>query len=474
MLSILIKHNADLEKTLPSGYTALLLAAQSGSTESVRVLVNAGANIHHSAIDGNALHLASANGRLSTVKYLLGLGLDPNLFSVDEETPLHMAVKRSHSVVADLLRQYGANGRLKNGEGQTADKIEQNVRAEINHREETGRKNITLVGDEDDVDVDIVDENEEDSMGFIERNEDNSLDDSQPELEMEETIQDVDAEEETFYPQADADIFFDNHNDDNKKPSGSITEPFEMEISEEEIAFRNDPKMKELYEELTAGPCSDLDSDYESDSSTIPQSSHCNSNSPQHNEEEEKKEEEPTEDKEVVILPRIKDLPLERDKNRMSRPIQKKKRTHPFSFEAITKQAAKEKKKYKALLANKTNELVMLQRRHETLMDQIQDIQAKNLQLSKENDFLFHIPSNTFSGPPLPSSSRPRPHRQLSPSPSSSSSSHTSTSFHSLIAKNLQIPKGSGPGSPVKNSPLSSNSPTRNSLRLRASSFFEK
>jgi uncharacterized protein len=78
------------------GLTALLLAVRDGHTETVKVLVDAGAPINQpSAADRTSpLLLATINGHYDLAKTLLELGADPNIASNQGATPLYGVINK--------------------------------------------------------------------------------------------------------------------------------------------------------------------------------------------------------------------------------------------------------------------------------------------------------------------------------------------------------------------------------------------
>jgi len=87
-------------------FTALMLAAQAGDLESVKLLLNAGADVNESTHEyGSALVLAVVNGREEVALYLLEKGANPNFSDAYGMTPLHWAVQEG------LARLYGMPSR---------------------------------------------------------------------------------------------------------------------------------------------------------------------------------------------------------------------------------------------------------------------------------------------------------------------------------------------------------------------------
>jgi ankyrin repeat protein len=76
-------------------FTPLLMAARDGRLESVKVLVEAGADVNAIAADGkNALGVALFNGAYAIADYLVDAGIDVNQADAERFTPLFWAVDR--------------------------------------------------------------------------------------------------------------------------------------------------------------------------------------------------------------------------------------------------------------------------------------------------------------------------------------------------------------------------------------------
>jgi ankyrin repeat protein len=87
-------------------FTALMMAAQAGHLESVKLLLAAGADVNESTPEyGSALVLAVVNGNEDVALYLLEQGADPNFTDGYGMTPLHWAVQEG------LARLYGMPSR---------------------------------------------------------------------------------------------------------------------------------------------------------------------------------------------------------------------------------------------------------------------------------------------------------------------------------------------------------------------------
>jgi hypothetical protein len=87
--------------------TPLIIAAQNGCTDIVRILLDAGANIEHKNDQGeNALISAAQEGHIDTVKLLLEAGADINQSNSDGETSLDLAIRlRQKKELIELLRE---------------------------------------------------------------------------------------------------------------------------------------------------------------------------------------------------------------------------------------------------------------------------------------------------------------------------------------------------------------------------------
>ncbi|XP_059488485.1 uncharacterized protein LOC132204174 isoform X2 [Neocloeon triangulifer] len=111
----------EVNKPDENGDTPLILAAKNSSTKIIQILVENNANLSAVDKDGDdALHLASINGKLDNVQYLLGL----NGFSVGKKgkngkTALHWAAQKGHIAVAKFLLSKGADVNALNNDNDT-------------------------------------------------------------------------------------------------------------------------------------------------------------------------------------------------------------------------------------------------------------------------------------------------------------------------------------------------------------------
>lgn len=108
------------------GDCALLLASLNGKTACVRMLLDAGADLHASnACQTTAIKQAADNGHVRTMELLLERGAEVNCKDCDADTPLIGAAESGHLEACKLLFRYGADLHQTNSSGLTAaDKAE--------------------------------------------------------------------------------------------------------------------------------------------------------------------------------------------------------------------------------------------------------------------------------------------------------------------------------------------------------------
>jgi ankyrin repeat protein len=95
---------------LPEQKESVLHAAvRSGSTELVKVILDAGAAVNDvESLDETALHVAAEDDRVEIVRLLLAAGADPNAKRIFDETPIDVATRCGATKVRDELLRYGA------------------------------------------------------------------------------------------------------------------------------------------------------------------------------------------------------------------------------------------------------------------------------------------------------------------------------------------------------------------------------
>lgn len=95
------------------GMTALMFAAQGGSTDCIRRLLWAGAEVTAVEEDGwTALHFAAKEGSLEACSLLLQKKANPEALNVDDRTPLQVA-EHEDDEFADKLRALLTKGKPK-------------------------------------------------------------------------------------------------------------------------------------------------------------------------------------------------------------------------------------------------------------------------------------------------------------------------------------------------------------------------
>ena len=117
MVQLLIDKGLDPDARDDWGWTPLHVAI---NPETVKVLLDGGADIHAKAKDGNeAIHSLIGENMLDSVKYLLSLGVDVNTHGKNNITPLHQAVIFNHVDGAKMLLENGANIKAADNNGMT-------------------------------------------------------------------------------------------------------------------------------------------------------------------------------------------------------------------------------------------------------------------------------------------------------------------------------------------------------------------
>ncbi len=120
MMELFHQHGADVNKTNGLGEQALLHAAWKGRLDAVRWLVEHGARIDRTGKLWSALHYAAFAGRQDVVEFLLAHGANVNALSTNGSTPLMMAAREGHGLIAEDLMSAGAGTEIANEAGETA------------------------------------------------------------------------------------------------------------------------------------------------------------------------------------------------------------------------------------------------------------------------------------------------------------------------------------------------------------------
>ncbi|XP_006635081.2 CARD- and ANK-domain containing inflammasome adapter protein [Lepisosteus oculatus] len=109
VIAALIDRGTDINARNGMQYTPLLLAAELGNLEAVKILVAKKASLDEKLPNHNsALHLAAQSGNLPVLKLLLEKGMDVNMPGPVDQTPLHLAALHNKPDVVEVLIRHGA------------------------------------------------------------------------------------------------------------------------------------------------------------------------------------------------------------------------------------------------------------------------------------------------------------------------------------------------------------------------------
>ena len=93
-----------VDSTDEAGWTALMHAATAGHEAVVRLLLEAGADVHlRNVAQDTALHLAAQRGRTEAARLILEAGADFAARDADGRTPLFLAIERGNAEIIALL-----------------------------------------------------------------------------------------------------------------------------------------------------------------------------------------------------------------------------------------------------------------------------------------------------------------------------------------------------------------------------------
>ena len=120
-LQAIIDHGADLNVSNICNQTALLLACKLQNTESMNVLLNAGANSNSIDISGDTCLLNAVIERWNkeTVQAIINNGADVNATNRNNQTALSLACKMKNNVAIDVLLDADANPNSADTDGDT-------------------------------------------------------------------------------------------------------------------------------------------------------------------------------------------------------------------------------------------------------------------------------------------------------------------------------------------------------------------
>jgi ankyrin repeat protein len=118
VLELLINNGANIERTGPDNFNALLLACSNGSSACLELLLKAGARTDpRDDKERTCFHVAAQNGHSDILKILFDKGLGEDLINSGDsegDTPLHIAVSFGKKSEARLLLENGALADKKN------------------------------------------------------------------------------------------------------------------------------------------------------------------------------------------------------------------------------------------------------------------------------------------------------------------------------------------------------------------------
>ncbi len=105
---MLIKRGVDVNLLTIDGWTALHFSAQKGYLELSSLLINANIKLDVAGIRyrRTALHYAADQGEDKVVNLLLKSGAKSDLKDINGQTPLDIALQKSHQKVIDILSKF--------------------------------------------------------------------------------------------------------------------------------------------------------------------------------------------------------------------------------------------------------------------------------------------------------------------------------------------------------------------------------
>ncbi|MDN5247985.1 MAG: ankyrin repeat domain-containing protein [Wolbachia endosymbiont of Tyrophagus putrescentiae] len=120
VVKLLIEKGAKVNLQNKNGRTPLHLAAGSGGTSVVKLLIEKEAKVNLQDKNGRTpLHLAARSGNTSVVELLIEKRAGVNPQDQDRRTPLHLASRYDHMDVVDVLVRRNANSMLIDKRGKT-------------------------------------------------------------------------------------------------------------------------------------------------------------------------------------------------------------------------------------------------------------------------------------------------------------------------------------------------------------------
>jgi ankyrin repeat protein len=116
----ILQLGADVASVCEMGESPLSLAASSGRCNLVQILLKAGAPLRPTGQMEPTLHKAVRSGNLETVKLVIDAGADVNEQADFAEAPIHIAAEENFVAIAELLISRGADLTLQSSFGGTA------------------------------------------------------------------------------------------------------------------------------------------------------------------------------------------------------------------------------------------------------------------------------------------------------------------------------------------------------------------
>ncbi|XP_056429815.1 cortactin-binding protein 2 [Hyla sarda] len=107
-VKLLLTSGAQVDATVSNGFTALCTAAAQGHTKCAEELLAYNADIHYTGGGQTPLYLACKNGKCETVKLLLDSGANRNILTNTGWTPIHAAADLGNTDCLKLLMYYGS------------------------------------------------------------------------------------------------------------------------------------------------------------------------------------------------------------------------------------------------------------------------------------------------------------------------------------------------------------------------------
>ena len=117
---LLLNRGANINTTTVDGVTPLMYAAESGNLALLQILVKRGANLNKKPIDGaTALIVASRNNHYEIAEYLAINKADLNIRDAAGVTAVNYAAAFNNFDIMDMLIFYGANKEIADNKGNT-------------------------------------------------------------------------------------------------------------------------------------------------------------------------------------------------------------------------------------------------------------------------------------------------------------------------------------------------------------------